>query len=191
MIAQAAELVNAATGLDLGPAAPILPAGDAAAASPGGYILISPSAGWGAKQWPPKAYQELIRKLEHAGYRVALNGGRDLQERRSAITENTRATVLSCTLEQLISATRRAVLVIGGDTGPVHLAAALGVPALALFGPTDPARNGPHFPQASYKILRHPSSRTSHKRLAATDPGLERITVEEVYEAALGLLAQP
>ena len=46
-------------------------------------------------------------------------------------------------LTQLIALTRRARLFIGGDTGPMHLAAALGVPVVAIFGPTDPARNGP------------------------------------------------
>ena len=50
---------------------------------------------------------------------------------------------MSCTISELIALTRRARLFIGGDTGPLHLAAALRVPVVAIYGPTDPARNGP------------------------------------------------
>ncbi len=194
VIAQAFELLNAATGLRLGPAPALLPEGDPLPAGEGlkpGYILISPSAGWGAKQWPRHAYQELIRRFEAAGYQVVVNGGRNPDERRAALTEDTHAVVQSSTVAELITLTRQAALVIGGDTGPMHLGAALGVPTLALFGPTDPARNGPYFPSARVKVLRHPSSQTSLKRLPGPDPGLQRITVEEVYEAALELLRHP
>jgi len=50
---------------------------------------------------------------------------------------------VSCSISELIALTRRARLFIGGDTGPMHLAAALKIPVVAIFGPTDPARNGP------------------------------------------------
>jgi len=54
------------------------------------------------------------------------------------------AQTMSCTISELIALTRRARLFIGGDTGPLHLAAALRVPVVAIYGPTDPARNGPY-----------------------------------------------
>ena len=54
------------------------------------------------------------------------------------------AQLISCTVAELIALTRRARLFIGGDTGPLHLAAALRIPVVAIFGPTDPARNGPY-----------------------------------------------
>jgi len=80
-------------------------------------------------------------------------------------------------------------LVVGGDSGPVHLAAALGVPVVALFGPTDPARNGPWGPGA-VRVLRDAASATSYKRSTETEAGLARISVDEVAESVrtLGLV---
>jgi heptosyltransferase-1 len=76
--------------------------------------------------------------------------------------------------------------VIAGDTGPLHLAAALERPVVGLFGPTDPARNGPYGTNAC--VLRHSSSQLDHSRLRETEKGLMQITVDEVVDAALGLL---
>lgn len=194
VIDQAAELLHAATGLTLVPARPILPNDDLTpdiAALHGQFILLSPSAGWGAKEWPLALYHDLIQRLEAGGYHVVINGGQALKPSGPILTDDTRAHLLTSELAQLVSITRRAALVIGGDSGPVHLAAALGVPTLALFGPTDPARNGPDFPSARVIVLRNPASPTTYKRNPGPDPGLERITVEEVYKAALSLLATP
>jgi heptosyltransferase-1 len=77
-------------------------------------------------------------------------------------------------------------VVIGGDTGPVHLAAALERPVVAIFGPTDPARNGPWNTRS--RVLRDDTSVTSHKRKKLAEPGLLRISVEDVTAAAVELL---
>jgi heptosyltransferase-1 len=100
------------------------------------------------------------------------------------------ATVIRCSMAELIELTRRARLVIGGDSGPMHMAAALGRPVVTLFGPTDPARNGPYFPAARFRVLRHPSSQLERSRRAQTEPGLAMITCDEVLAAALGLLGE-
>jgi heptosyltransferase-1 len=76
--------------------------------------------------------------------------------------------------------------VIAGDTGPLHLAAALERPVVALFGPTDPARNGPFGTKA--RVLRHGTERRDHRRLAEPEAGLLEITVDEVVAASLELL---
>jgi heptosyltransferase-1 len=89
-------------------------------------------------------------------------------------------------LPELIALTRRAGLVIAGDTGPLHLAAALERPVVALFGPTDPIRNGPYATQA--RVLRHGPERRDHRRLEEPEAGLLEITVDEVVGAALDLL---
>ena len=85
----------------------------------------------------------------------------------------------------------RAAMVVAGDTGPLHLAAALERPVVGLYGPTDPARNGP-YGAASYRtrsrVLRHASSVVDHSRHAETEKGLVEITVDEVVAAALELL---
>jgi heptosyltransferase-1 len=84
-------------------------------------------------------------------------------------------------LPGLIDATRRAAAVVGVDSGPLHLAAALEKPGLAIFGPTDPERNGPY--GGSLQVLRSPRAVTSYKRLAAIDRSMRDVTVDEVFAA--------
>jgi heptosyltransferase-1 len=86
---------------------------------------------------------------------------------------------------ELIPLTRRAGLVIAGDTGPLHLAAALERPVVALFGPTDPARNGPYGTKAW--VLRHGPERRDHRRLQEPEAELLKISVDEVVSAAMEL----
>jgi len=186
VIQQAAELISAALETEITPIQPTLPTDPeseawAAPRAVTPFILIAPTAGWGAKEWPLDHYARLVPLLQAHGYRVLLNA-------TPTSTRNLPAQAIPSTLPQLIALIRRAALVIGGDTGPVHLAAALGRPTLALFGPTDPARNGPAFPSARTTTLRHPTSRTDHHRTDAPDSGLKQITVEEVLDAALRLL---
>ena len=70
---------------------------------------------------------------------------------------------------------------VGGDTGPLHLAIALGTRAVALFGPTDPARNGP-YPRGQI-VLRSPKAQTTYGRSNVTDPSLLELSVDEVFSA--------
>ena len=94
--------------------------------------------------------------------------------------------MVECSILQLIALTRRAALCVGGDTGPLHLASALGIPLVAIFGPTDPARNGPY--GGTYAVLRSPESIRDHTRYREPEAGLLNITIEQVTEAALNLL---
>jgi heptosyltransferase-1 len=91
-----------------------------------------------------------------------------------------------CSLTELIALTRRARLFIGGDTGPMHLAAALGISVVAIFGPTNPVRNGPFGTRSI--VLRSLASPTTHSPRAQPDPGLLEITADEVVDAARKLL---
>ena len=99
------------------------------------------------------------------------------------------AIAMSATVAELMALCRRARLCIGGDTGPVHLAAALDVPLVALFGPTDPARTGPYSPRAI--VLRSFVSQTTSSHEKEPEAGLLQITATEVIAAARYLLAQP
>ena len=199
VVAQACELVAAGAGLaHLEPAAALLPQDHAAEAwceatrrgwvTPGRFILLVPGAGWGAKRWPIEHFAELTYALKEQGIAVLVNASFE-----STIDPALRAAgaiAVPCSIAQLTALTRRASLVIGGDTGPVHLAAALGRPVVALFGPTDPLRNGPEFPGARVKVLRHPVSVVDHRRHAETEPGLAQITVGDVVAAARQMLTR-
>ena len=70
--------------------------------------------------------------------------------------------------------------VVGVDSGPMHVAAALGKPGVAIFGPTDPARNGPY--SASFDVLRSPRAATSYKRRDAIDQAMLDISVDAVFD---------
>jgi heptosyltransferase-1 len=153
------------------------------------FALLAPTAGWGAKEWGARRFAELAQRLASAGLRVLINAPPDTASPvAEEIARNSGATVVPSTIAQMIAVTRRAALVVGGDTGPMHLAAALGVPTVALFGPTDPERNGPEFPGAQVRWLRHERSVTSYRRHPETETGLASIRVEEVLQACFDLL---
>ena len=156
----------------------------------GEYAILNPGAGWGAKRWPAQRYGEVARQLAKDGLRCLVNFGPGeeelFQEVNAASGGVVRPTKASIT--GLIALTRRARLFVGGDTGPMHLAAALQVPVVAIFGPTDPARNGPYGTRSI--VLRNPASPTTHARRAQPDEGLLEISTEAVVGAARRLLAE-
>jgi heptosyltransferase-1 len=140
---------------------------------PGDFVLAAPFAGWRSKQWPEERYSLLAAKLPVP---LVLN---------VAPGQKTPAGTLrhESTIEGLICATRRAKAVLGLDSGPLHLAAALRKPGVALFGPTDPARNGPW--GASIRVLRQPGAVTTYKRESKIAESMAALSVEEVASALL------
>jgi heptosyltransferase-1 len=153
--------------------------------------ILNPGAGWAAKQWAPARYGELAIQLSMRGLPSVINygpGEKQLAEEVAAAS-NGRALALPTTISEFIALARRARLFVGGDTGPMHVAALLGVKTVALFGPTDPARNGPYWPGT--RVLRDPASTTSYSHKRTTDAGLERLTVERVLAEVDAVLDQP
>lgn len=150
----------------------------------GEFVLMNPGAGWGAKQWPPERYAEVAQSLAQRGLQSVANFGPGEEALATAAKAASGGTirVIGCSLSQLIALTRRARLFIGGDTGPLHVAAALAVPVVAIFGPTNPRRNGPFGTRNI--VLRSPVSVTSHARRVAPDEGMLEITVDQVLAAA-------
>lgn len=152
------------------------------------FALLNPGAGWGAKQWPTERFAEIAKELAAMGVAALVNfgpGEQDLVEEVARLSGGA-ARPLPCTLSQLIALARRARLAIGGDTGPLHLASALGVPVVGLYGPTNPGRNGPRGSRAIN--LRHPAAVTNYSQVEDDHEGLLAISVEEVMAAARLLL---
>jgi lipopolysaccharide heptosyltransferase I len=155
------------------------------------FAILNPGAGWGAKRWPAERYGQVAKALSCDGAQSILNfgpGEETLAQDAAAASEGT-AYPMKLSISELIALTRRAKLFIGGDTGPLHLAAALKIPTVAIFGPTDPARNGPYKNQSI--VLRNPSSPTTHKRHTQADEAMLEISVEAAVAAARTLLASP
>jgi heptosyltransferase-1 len=154
----------------------------------GDFALLNPGAGWGAKQWPAERYGYVAKRLAEDGLKSLINFGPGEESLMRAVESASEGTAkgIACSLTELIALTLRARLFVGGDTGPMHLAAALGVPVVAIFGPTNPARNGPFGTRSV--VLRSPISPTTHSRSAQPDPGMLGITADEVVAAARKLL---
>jgi len=146
--------------------------------------LINPGAGWGAKRWPVEEFAKVARGLSQHGFRVLVNAGPGEEQMADVIVKGTAgaAIPLAMSLDQLVALTRRIALCVAGDTGPLHLACALGKPVVGIYGPTDPSRNGPY--GASFRVLRSPQSRRDHSRKPEPEAGLLTITPQEVLKAA-------
>ena len=130
----------------------------------------APSAGrWSATRQSPAG-------LPERGLRVLVNAGPGEEALADAIVKEAggAAIPLSCSLSQLIALTRRIALCVAGDTGPLHLACALGRPVVGIYGPTDPSRNGPFGTRSECCAV--PESRRDHSRRAEPEAGLLTIT---------------
>jgi len=155
------------------------------------FVILNPGAGWGAKQWPVERYGIVAKELAREGIQSLINYGPGEEELAKAVEAASEgaARKVTCSIAELISLTRRARLFIGGDTGPMHLAAALKVPVVAIFGPTNPARNGPFGTKSV--VLRSASSLTDHTRHREPEQGLLEIAPQEVVTAARKLFREP
>jgi heptosyltransferase I len=151
---------------------------------------LNPGAGWGAKRWPAERFGEVARGLADLGLRSILNygPGEEALVRAAEAASAGAARAMTCTITELIALTRRAKLFVGGDTGPMHLAAALRVPVVGIFGPTDPARNGPYGTRSI--VLRSAESVTSHERRAEAEEEMLGIGSEAVLGAAMELMGE-
>ncbi len=142
------------------------------------FILACPLAGWASKQWPVEHYIAVARALRERGSILVVNGPPGTEARLAQIEG---AQIHVSGIEGLIDATRRAAGIIGVDSGPLHLAAALGRPGVAIFGPTDPARNGPH--GGTFTLLRDSAAATTYKRGARVAASMQAILPEVVLDA--------
>jgi heptosyltransferase-1 len=158
-----------------------LPPGEPEGQLPNGdFVLASPLAGWGAKQWPIEYYSQLARKLRRdCGLPLVLNAPYPIR------VEGAETHVSG--IRGLIHATRRATAVVGVDSGPLHLAAALSKPGVAIYGPTDPARNGPY--GGTFAALRSPTALTTYKRTEQPDQSMREITPDQVVGALETILS--
>ena len=114
------------------------------------FALINPGAAWPNKRWPAERFGEIaafLHEVRHLPSVVLWGPGE--QGLAGAVVETSGGSAQvapATTLADLLALSRAASLMVSGDTGPLHIAAAAGTPTVALFGPTDPHRNGPWSP---------------------------------------------
>lgn len=119
-------------------------------AAEGRWIAVQPGARWVNKRWPAEHYAEVIRRItsEQEGIRVAILGGRDDRDLGEQLARANSARCLNLagqtSLSEMVEWIRKSDLLISNDSGPMHVAAALGKPVVAIFGPTEPRRTGPY-----------------------------------------------
>ena len=118
---------------------------------PARYALVNPGAAWPNKRWPPERLAAVARHLrdQHGLASVVLWGPGEAEAANAVVAGSGGAAHLAppTGLRDLIALAQAARLMVSGDTGPLHISSALGVPAVALFGPTNPQRNGPWDPE--------------------------------------------
>ncbi len=141
-------------------------------------VALNPGASRENKRWPVGHMRELAERLgAEPGVRVLLLWGPDEIHMARQIRDglSTRAILAPPTdLDELAALLRRASLVVANDTGPLHLAAALGTPTLGLFGPTPAARNRPYGPRC--------------RGIQSPDGTMERLEPAAVFEAARAMI---
>jgi len=109
------------------------------------YALIVPGARWRTKRWPPENFGEIASLLPLKSIIVGGKADRDIADEIVAFSKGKAISLAGkTTLKELVAVIRGARLVISNDSGPMHIAAALGIPVFAIFGPTDAVRTGPY-----------------------------------------------
>jgi len=111
------------------------------------FAIINPGAAWPNKRWPPVYFAEVAAALKstHGLPSVVLWGPGEERLAQDVVDASHGSAVVSpqTTLADLVSLTKAAALMVSGDTGPLHVAGAVGTPLVGIFGPTNPERNGP------------------------------------------------
>jgi len=150
------------------------------------YWVAAPAAGWGAKTWPTDRFGAVCRELERRhGWRAVVAAGPGEQELSRDVRDSAAPAtpfVMETSLAGLMALLDGAQCVVGGDTGPLHVAAALGTRVVGLYGATDPSQTGPYGHNAT--VISHArQEETSYDRRKDHSPAMLAITVDEVIAA--------
>jgi len=156
-------------------------------ATPDSYVLINPEAAWPNKRWPPDRFGALAAAIrERHGLRSLVLWGPGEEAAASAVVASSRGAAErapATSITDILAIAKGASLMVSGDTGPLHIAGAVGTPIVALFGPTRAERNGPWSP-ADISISRFDRCVCHYERRCRRDrPCIDDITVDEVVAA--------
>jgi len=158
----------------------------------GDFAILNAGGGWASKLWPAERFGEVAKGLSALGLASIVTWGpgeEALADRVVSASGGAASRSFPTTLLDYVELARRARLVVAADTGPLHLACAVGTPVVALFGPTDPARNGPFAP-SDVVVRRVPACAPCYSRTCVRHAGvMDEIPAAEVLAAAERRLA--
>ena len=158
----------------------------------GAFAILNPGGGWASKLWPADRFGALARLLKERGLTPLVTWGPGEEMLAERVVAASGGAALRCfptSLLDYVELARRARVVVAADTGPLQLACAVGAPVVALFGPTDPARNGP-FGEDDVVVRRAPLCAPCHKRRCRIHAGvMKAIYPDEVARAVARRLA--
>ena len=154
---------------------------------------VFPGARWDAKRWSEQGYAQIVQNLTDAGLRVLVLGSPNEKMLCQQVIEQSRVTALnlagSTNLAELIAAISLARIVIGNDSGPLHVAAALGKPLVGLYGPTDPVSVGP-YGQMEHVLRFVQPGQYRNAVMRDRSATLQTLSVEMVWKTTQSVLAQ-
>ncbi len=155
--------------------------------APRSFAILNPGGGWDSKRWPAERFGELGRRLGDRGITPIVTfgpGDEALAGRAVAASEGVARRSFPTTLREFAALAREAAVVIAADTGPLQIACAVRTPVVALFGPTDPARNGPFDAADVVVAAPRPACFPCYRRNCRTHAGvMEAIGVDDVVSA--------
>lgn len=151
-----------------------------------GFAILNPGGGWASKRWPPEGYGAVARALGERGLCALVTFGPGEEVLADRAVSASGGSAIRCPptgLLEYAELARRARLVVAADTGPLHIACAVAAPVVGIFGPTDPARNGPFSPH-DVVVRRAPPCAPCHRRRCAVHEGvMDSISPQEVVAA--------
>lgn len=151
------------------------------------FVALAPGTNWPTKCWPTYSYAELADQLNAEGFTPVIIGGPGDRKLADEIIAAAKGSVIDLvgqtTLKQLAFVIRKASTFVGGDTGPMHLAVAVGTPVVTMFGPTDPVRNGPYSGENMVLTAAVACCGCWQRKCDKNNECMTNITVAEVLEA--------
>jgi heptosyltransferase-1 len=157
------------------------------------YAIVNPGAAWPNKRWPPDRFGAVAAAMQREfGFRSLVLWGPDEESLAQAVVDASQGAAEAAprtTIPDLVGLAREARIMISGDTGPLHIAGAVGTPIVALFGPTLPERNGPWSPRDIVISRVGQCSCFYERRCRTGSPCINDISVSEVVDAVRRCLA--
>ena len=151
------------------------------------YAIVNPGAAWPNKRWPADRFGAVAASIRQAfGLRSLVLWGPDEQPLAEAVAAASSGAAVPApptTIADVVALARGARLMVSGDTGPLHLAAAVGTPVVALFGPTFAERNGPWSPDDLVVSRTDRCACLYERRCRRAAPCIEDISVADVAGA--------